>query len=44
MIRGMYTATTGMIQQARKLDTVANNLSNINTNGYKRDSYKQIFR
>ncbi len=37
MIRGMYTATTGMIQQARKLDTVANNLSNINTNGYKRD-------
>ena len=26
-----------MIQQSRRLDTIANNLANINTNGYKRD-------
>lgn len=37
MLRGIYTATTGMIQQSRRLDTIANNLANINTNGYKRD-------
>lgn len=37
MLGGIYTATTGMIQQSRRLDTIANNLANINTNGYKRD-------
>lgn len=37
MLRGIYTATTGMIQQSRRLDTIANNLGNANTTGYKRD-------
>ncbi|NLA52693.1 MAG: flagellar basal-body rod protein FlgF [Alcaligenaceae bacterium] len=37
MTRGLYTAATGMIHQTRRLDTVANNISNINTNGYKKD-------
>lgn len=37
MLRGIYTATTGMIQQSRRLDTIANNLANINTTGYKKD-------
>ncbi|NLO81670.1 MAG: flagellar basal-body rod protein FlgF [Clostridiales bacterium] len=37
MTRGLYTAATGMIHQARRLDVVANNISNIYTNGYKRD-------
>lgn len=37
MTRGLYAAATGMIHQARRLDTVANNIANINTNGYKKD-------
>ncbi|NLX71172.1 MAG: flagellar basal-body rod protein FlgF [Clostridiales bacterium] len=37
MTRGLYTAATGMIHQARRLDTVANNIANINTYGYKKD-------
>ncbi|HZJ83092.1 MAG TPA: flagellar hook-basal body protein, partial [Clostridia bacterium] len=37
MLRGLYTAATGMIHQRKKLDTIANNLSNVNTRGYKKD-------
>ncbi|NMA96297.1 MAG: flagellar basal-body rod protein FlgF [Clostridiales bacterium] len=37
MLRGIYTAATGMIQQSRRLDTISNNLANVNTIGYKRD-------
>ncbi len=32
----MYTAATGMEAQQLYMDTVSNNLSNVNTNGYKR--------
>ncbi|WP_424766627.1 flagellar hook-basal body protein [Paenibacillus sp. sgz302251] len=35
MLRGMYTAASGMIAQQRRHDTVTNNISNINTPGYK---------
>ncbi|MDQ8734052.1 flagellar hook-basal body protein [Paenibacillus sp. LHD-38] len=35
MIRGLYTAASGMISQQRRHDTVTNNISNINTPGYK---------
>lgn len=35
MLRGLYTAAAGMISQQRKHDTVTNNISNINTPGYK---------
>ena len=35
MVRSLWTAATGMIAQQVNLDTVANNLSNVNTNGYK---------
>lgn len=38
MLRGLYTVTTGMIHQRKKLDTIANNLANSNTRGYKKDS------
>ena len=38
MLRGLYTAATGMIHQREKLNTIANNLSNTNTRGYKKDS------
>lgn len=35
MVRSLWTAATGMIAQQVNLDTIANNLSNVNTNGYK---------
>jgi flagellar basal-body rod protein FlgF len=37
LLRGLYTAATGMIHQTRRLDVVANNISNMNTSGFKRD-------
>lgn len=36
MIRSMYTAATGMEAQQLYMDTISHNLSNVNTNGYKR--------
>jgi len=38
MIRGLYTATTGMMTQEKKLDIVMNNLSNASTVGFKQDA------
>ena len=35
MVRSLWTAATGMIAQQANLDTIANNLSNVNTQGYK---------
>jgi len=35
MLRGLYTAAAGMITQQHRHDTVTNNISNINTAGYK---------
>jgi len=37
MIRGMYTAVSGMRAQQWRLDAVANNLANVNTDGFKRE-------
>lgn len=37
MVRGLYTAYTGMINQQKKLDTITNNLANASTTGYKRE-------
>lgn len=37
MLRGLYTASTALEQANRSMDVVANNLANINTNGYKSD-------
>lgn len=37
MWRGLYTAAAGMVQEMTRTDTIANNLANANTNGYKRD-------
>jgi flagellar basal-body rod protein FlgG len=36
MIRSLYTASTGMTAQQLNMDVIANNLSNVNTTGYKR--------
>lgn len=38
MLRGLYTAAAGMITQQRKHDTITNNISNINTPGFKQGS------
>lgn len=38
MIRGLYTATTAMLTQERRMDVVVNNLSNATTVGYKQDA------
>ena len=42
MSKGIYTAVSGAIAQSAKLDTIANNLANVNTPGFKRDG--QLFR
>lgn len=36
MFRSLQVAATGMVAQETKLDTIANNLANANTTGYKR--------
>lgn len=36
MMRSLYTAATGMDAQQTKMDTIANNLANANTTGFKR--------
>jgi len=36
MIRSLWIAKTGMEGQQTKLDSIANNLANVSTNGYKR--------
>lgn len=36
MVRSMYTAATGMEAQQLYMDTISNNLANVNTNGFKR--------
>ena len=35
MVRSLWTAATGMNAQQTNVDTIANNLANVNTNGYK---------
>ncbi|MHB9024206.1 MAG: flagellar basal-body rod protein FlgG [Armatimonadota bacterium] len=36
MMRGLWTAATGMNAQQTNLDVIANNLANVNTTGFKR--------
>lgn len=37
MMRALYTAATGMIAQQTNVDNISNNLSNVNTVGYKQE-------
>lgn len=37
MNRGFYTSAQGMINQQRILDAISNNVSNVNTAGYRKD-------
>lgn len=36
MIRGLYTSASGMTTQMKKQDTIANNIANVNTTGFKK--------
>ncbi|NIA15426.1 MAG: flagellar basal-body rod protein FlgG [Nitrospiraceae bacterium] len=36
MIRALFTAATGMVAQQMNVDTIANNLANVNTTGFKK--------
>lgn len=38
MMRSLWSAASGMLAQQTNLDTVANNLSNVNTTGFKKDT------
>ena len=38
MIRALWTAASGMTSQQLNVDTISNNLANVNTNGYKKES------
>ncbi len=40
--KGVYTALSGAMAQTAKMDTVANNIANANTPGFKRD--QQVFQ
>mgnify|MGYP000830121721 CR=1 FL=1 len=37
MVRGLYTAYTGLVNQQKRLDIVSNNLANSTTTGYKKE-------
>jgi len=36
MIRALFTASTGMVSQQLNVDTISNNLANVNTTGFKK--------
>ena len=38
MMRALWTAASGMIAQQTNIDSISNNLSNVNTTGYKSDT------
>lgn len=38
MMRSLWTAASGMITQQTNVDTISNNLANINTTGYKKET------
>lgn len=37
MVKGLYTAYTGMVNEQKRLDVLSNNLANADTNGYKKE-------
>lgn len=37
MVKGLYTAYTGMINEQNRMDIMTNNLANADTNGYKKE-------
>ena len=39
MVKGLYTAYTGMINQQNRMDILTNNLANSATNGFKKEGW-----
>ena len=37
MLRSLYTAASGMLVQRKKMDVITNNITNVETTGYKKD-------
>jgi flagellar basal-body rod protein FlgG len=37
MVRGLYTASTGMMAQQQQIDVISNNIANVNTASFKKD-------
>lgn len=37
MVKGLYTAWTGMVNEMNRMDVITNNLANVDTNGYKKE-------
>ncbi|MCR5053484.1 MAG: flagellar basal body protein, partial [Lachnospiraceae bacterium] len=37
MVKGLYTAWTGMVNAQKRLDVLSNNLANADTTGYKKE-------
>ncbi|MCQ2492986.1 MAG: flagellar hook-basal body protein [Lachnospiraceae bacterium] len=37
MVKGLYTAYTGMLNEQHRMDTLSNNMANVTTNGYKKE-------
>ena len=37
MVKGLYTAYTGLVNQQHRLDVLTNNLANSATNGFKKE-------
>lgn len=37
MVKGLYTAYTGMVEEQKRLDVISNNLANAATNGFKKE-------
>ena len=37
MVKGLYTAYTGMINEQNRMDVLTNNLANSDTNGFKKE-------
>ena len=38
MVRSLWTAAAGMTSQQTNVDTISNNLANVNTTGYKMET------
>lgn len=38
MLNGFYMSAAGMITQAQRVDVIANNIANVNTTGFKKDT------
>lgn len=42
MVRGLYTVASGMLLEQQKLDSISNNLANVNTTGFKKDIFTVV--